>query len=48
MGIKILLDDKVLETEEEVGKYVKEIGVIIYFIKDALLYETFFLLYEKR
>jgi len=27
MGIKILLDDKVLETQEEVEKYVKEIGV---------------------
>jgi len=27
MGIKILLDDKVLQTEEEVGTYVKDIGV---------------------
>ena len=29
MSIKILLDDKVLTTEEEIGKYVKEVGVII-------------------
>ena len=48
MGIKILLDDNVLQTQEEVEKYVKEIGVKQNFYKDALSYETIILLFEER
>ena len=36
MGIKILIDDKILITEEEVGKYIKEIGVSLVINLDAM------------
>lgn len=47
MGIKILLDDNVLQTEEEIEKYVKEIGVTNCITLETLLYETLFLLFEE-
>jgi len=31
MGIKILTDDKVLNSEEELGKYINEIGIPVHF-----------------
>ena len=36
MGIKILIDDKILITEEEVGKYIKEIGVSLVINLDVM------------
>ena len=47
MGIKILLDDMVLTTEEEIAKFVKDIGVTMINYLVTMSIEIINLLHEE-